>query len=267
MSANAPGTALITGASSGIGAIFARSLASQGYNLVLAARREGLLRSLADEAQRKFNVTVQVLPADLSNSADVARVEKRIGEIGDLQILINNAGFGVPGRFVEIQLERNIAMIQVHILAAVRLCRAALPGMIARGRGAIINVSSIAAFMASPGNTIYCATKAYLNLFSEGLQDELKGTGVQVQALCPGLTHTEFHEQPGYEGYKTRLPEFFWMSAEDVVRKSLNGLKKGRVICIPGFKNRLIAAVIRNRLGAFVVRAVASRFNESNSLN
>lgn len=252
---------MITGASSGIGAVFARRLASQGYNLVLVARREALLRSLADEVQQKFRVNAQVFPADLSNPIHVERLEKRIAEIGDLDFLINNAGFGAPGKFADMQVKRNVEMIQVHILATVRLCRAALPGMIARGRGSIINVSSIAAFMASPRNTTYCATKVYLNLFSEGLQDELQGTGVRVQALCPGLTHTEFHDQAGYEDYKRKMPKFLWMSAEDVVTESLAALEKGRVICIPGFKNRLIVAAIRNRLCAFVVKALAVRFH------
>ena len=252
---------MITGASSGIGAVFARRLASQGYNLVLVARREALLRSLADEVQQKFRVNARFFPADLSNPIHVERLEKRIAEIGDLDFLINNAGFGVPGRFTEIEPERNLAMIQVHVVATVRLCRAALPGMIARGRGSIINVSSVAAFMASPRNTTYCATKAYLNLFSEGLQDELQGTGVRVQALCPGLTHTEFHNQAGYEDYKRKIPKFLWMSAEDVVTESLDALKKGRAICVPGFKNRLIVAVIRNRLGARLTRMVTARFH------
>ena len=255
-------TILITGASSGIGTAFARSLASQGYDLVLVARREAQLRSLADEVQRKFNVNAQVFPADLSDPTQVKRLETQVAEIGDLEILINNAGFGVPGKFVEIQAERNAEMIQVHILATVRLCRAALPGMISRGRGSIINVSSIAAFMATPRNATYSATKAYLNVFSEALQDELKGTGIRVQALCPGLTHTEFHDHPGYEDYKRRIPEFFWMQAEDVVRESLDALKKGRVICIPGFKNRLIVAIIRNWLGALAAKALAARLRQ-----
>ena len=255
-------TILITGASSGIGTAFARSLASQGYDLVLVARREAQLRSLADEVQRKFNVNAQVFPADLSDPTQVKRLETQVAEIGDLEILINNAGFGVPGKFVEIQAERNAEMIQVHILANVRLCRAALPGMISRGRGSIINVSSIAAFMATPRNATYSATKAYLNVFSEALQDELKGTGIRVQALCPGLTHTEFHDHPGYEDYKRRIPEFFWMQAEDVVRESLDALKKGRVICIPGFKNRLIVAIIRNWLGALAAKALAARLRQ-----
>ena len=253
-------TALITGASSGIGAAFARSLAAQGYNLVLVARREAQLKNLADELHRKFNIRARVFPADLSDPAQVKRLETLIAEAGDLEILINNAGFGVPGKFAEIQAERNVEMIQVHVVATVCLCRAALPGMISRGRGSIINVSSVAAFMATPRNATYSATKAYLNVFSEGLQNELKGTGVRVQALCPGLTHTEFHDRPGYEDYKTKIPGFLWMSAEDVVRESLDALKKNRVICVPGFKNRLIVAILRNRLGAFVVKALAARF-------
>jgi short-subunit dehydrogenase len=159
-------------------------------------------------------------------------------------------------------IEKNIEMIQVHVIATVRLCRAALPGMISRRRGAIINVSSTAAFMATPNHTAYCASKAHLNLFSEGLQTDLEGTGVRVQALCPGLTRTEFHDRPEYERYKREIPKFLWMSAEDVVRKSLAALKKDRVIFIPGFKNRLIVAIIRNRIGAAAVRALIKRFRD-----
>ena len=260
MAGSPTGAVLITGASSGIGAAFARALAAQGHDLVLVARRQELLKGRADELQQEFHVNAQVFLADLSDPADVERVAKKIGESGDLEVLINNAGFGVPGKFVDVPPERNAAMIQVHVLATVRLCRAALPGMIARGRGSIINVSSIAAFMGSVRNATYSATKAYLNVFSEALQDELKGSGVRAQALCPGLTHTEFHDHPGYGDYKTRIPEFLWMKAEDVVAESLAALERGRVICIPGFKNRLIVAAIRNRPCAFVVKALAARF-------
>lgn len=262
MSGTEPGAALITGASSGIGAAFARRLASQGYNLVLVARREKRLRTLSEEMQGQFNVEAQVFPADLSHPLDLERLEKRTAEIANLEMLINNAGFGAPGKFMEMQVEKNIEMIQVHVIATVRLCRAALPAMIARGRGWIINVSSIAAFMASPRNATYCATKAYLNLFSQGLQDELTDTGVRVQALCPGLTHTEFHERPGSESYKTKIPEVLWMKAEDVVEKSLESLNRDQVICIPGFKNRLFVAVMRNRLGARLTRMVTARFQK-----
>lgn len=262
MSGTEPSTALITGASSGIGAAFARTLASQGYNLVLVARREKRLKTLAEEMQGQFNVEAQVFPADLSHPLDLERLEKRTAEISNLEMLINNAGFGAPGKFTEMEVGKNIEMIQVHVIATVRLCRAALPAMIARGRGSIINVSSIAAFMASAKNATYCATKAYLNLFSQGLQDELTGTGVRVQALCPGLTHTEFHERPGYESYKTKIPEALWMKAEDVVEKSLESLNGDQVICIPGFKNRLFVAVMRNRLGARLTRMVTARFQK-----
>jgi len=256
------GTALVTGASSGIGAAFARKLAAQGCDLVLVARREERLKSLANELQREHPVRAEVFPADLSDPMDIERVERKTAALGELEFLVNNAGFGVPGNFVEAQLDRHSAMIQVHVLATVRLCRAALPGMIARGRGSIVNVSSIAAFIPSPKSAVYCATKACLNAFSEALQVELAGTGVRVQALCPGLTHTEFHERPGYETYKSRIPELFWMSAEDVVTESLSGLKRGQVICVPGLKNRVAVAVARNRLGAVLLKVVAGQFRK-----
>jgi hypothetical protein len=255
--------ALITGASSGIGAAFARRLASEGYGLVLVARRDARLRSLAGELEREFRIHAGVFPADLSDAVQVKRLETRISGIQELEILVNNAGFGVPGEFAEIEAGQSAEMIQVHVVAAVRLCRAALPGMISRGRGMIINVSSIAAFMAGPKNVTYSATKAYLNLFSEGLRDELEGTGVRIQALCPGLTHTEFHDRPGYEDYKKKIPEFLWMTAEEVVGESLDSLEKNRALCIPGFKNRLIVLLIRNRPGAFLVKKLAARFQKA----
>ena len=190
--------ALVTGASSGIGAAFARKLASQGHDLVLVARRQQRLASLADELHEQFCVNVEVLVADLTDAIDVGRVERRIAELRPLDILVNNAGFGIAGKFAETQVDRHLAMIHVHVLASVRFSRAALPGMLARGQGAIINVSSIGAFMPKPGDVTYCATKAYLNTFSEALQAELRGTGVQIQALCPGFTHTEFLDNPEY---------------------------------------------------------------------
>ncbi len=160
MSTSAPGTALITGASSGIGTAFARALAAAGHSPLLVARREKQLRELAGELERKFSVNAEVFPADLSHPLDLERVEKKISGIQDLDILINNAGFGAPGRFAEMEVEKNLAMIQVHVIATVRLCRAALPGMIARGRGSIINVSSVAAFMASSRNSVMPCRRA-----------------------------------------------------------------------------------------------------------
>jgi short-subunit dehydrogenase len=239
-------TALITGASSGIGAAFARQLASKGYHLILVARRKERLRALAAELQEGYAIAADVLAADLSDSADIQRVERRITEIETLDLLVNNAGFGAPGRFVERDLGIQLDMIHVHIIATVRLSHAALPGMIARRQGGIINLSSIAAFVSLPGSATYSASKAYLNVFSEALQAELKGTGVQIQALCPGFTRTGFHYTPVYEASDSRpIPGPLWMSAEAVAAGSLRALDRGKVIYIPGFKNRVLATLAR----------------------
>ena len=250
------GTALITGASSGIGAVFARKLAAQGYNLVLVARREALLRALADELQAKQAVTVEVLPADLGLVDDMRQVEARIAALPDLALLVNNAGFGVIGAFSEVPVERSMEMLMVHDLATLRLTRAALPGMIARRRGGVINTSSTAAFLPLGGNVMYTSTKAFLNSFTQSLAYELEGTGVRVQALCPGFTYTGFHDTPEFAGddYRARIPKFLWMMADEVVDQSLWALAHGRVIFIPGFKYRLIA--LAGRMG---IMGVASR--------
>ena len=257
-------TALVTGASSGIGAAFARSLAAQRYNLILVARREERLRQLATDLAQRYPIEVEVLVADLSDPDQVARVEDRVAA-SRLDLLVNNAGFGVSGTFVKADFDRLLSMIQVHVLASVRLTRAALPGMIARGHGAIINVSSMAALMPKPLDVTYCATKAYLNVFSEALQGELQGTGVRVQALCPGFTVTEFHDDPEYQRLKvrSRIPGTFWMSADAVVAESFRALRRGPVICIPGVKNRLLAVVVRSGLAAFLIRLLAPRFRSA----
>jgi short-subunit dehydrogenase len=240
-------TALITGSSSGIGVAFARQLAPMGYSLILVARREERLAALATELGERHPISAEVLAADLANSADVGRVESRIAELKSLDLLINNAGFGAPGSFAEADLATQQDMINVHVLASVRLARAALPGMIARRRGAIINVSSIAGLLPIPGSATYSATKAYLNFFSEALQSELRGTGVKIQALCPGFTHTEFHDTPTHRGFhRSRIPEALWMSAEEVAEGSLSALDRRQVIFVPGIKNRLVAAVARS---------------------
>jgi uncharacterized protein len=235
-------TALITGASSGIGAAFARRLASQGYDLILVARRADRLHALAAEVQDQYGVVAEVAVADLAQPADIELVEQRIADSATVELLINNAGFGTLGAFSEIDLKRQIDMIWVHVIASVCLSRAALPGMIARGHGAIINVSSPAAFFPTPGNVTYSATKAYVKTFSEALAAELSGSGVQVQVLCPGFTSTEFHVTPEYEGLdvRSRIPKGFWMSADDVVAASLSALRGRQLICIPGFNNRML---------------------------
>ena len=250
-----PGTAVITGASSGIGAAFTRRLAASGYDLILVARREERLTALAREMEQHHLIQIEVLTADLASKEDVESVERHVAQLDNLAFLINSAGFGTSGKFASSDLTKQIHMIEVHVLASVRLSRAALPAMIARRAGAIINLSSVASFVSAPGNVTYCATKAYLNVFSQALQAELSGTGVRVQALCPGLTHTEFHDSPEFAafGYR-RIPEALWMSADQVVSHSLDCVRRNNVICVPGFKNRLMGAALRQPLMAWLLR-------------
>jgi short-subunit dehydrogenase len=245
-------TALITGASAGLGAEYARQLAAAGTNLVLVARRLDRLDDLARELREKHVVTVEGLQADLATPEGIERVERRIAETATLDLLINNAGFGGgPGSFAEREAGQHLGMVQVHVATTVRLCRAALPGMIARGRGGVINIASIAAFSSFSG-PMYSGTKAFLVMFSENLQSELRGSGVSVQALCPGMTHTEFHEVARID--KALVPKPLWMTAEEVVRISLRRLGRG-AICVPGWKNKTIAFLMRCPLTAAGIRA------------
>jgi len=233
------GVALITGASSGIGATYARALARAGYALILVARREARLQALAEDLSRQYHVPVEVLVADLADPAGVASVEARIAETGALAFLVNNAGLGTPGPFVENTIQSQEAMIRVHVNAAIRLTRAALPVMLARQSGAIVNVASLMAFYPLPGSATYAATKSCLKVFTEALHQELMGTGVRVQALCPGFTRTEFHDANNIT--ERGVPDFAWMSAESVVAQSLRDLEAGQVISVPGLGYRLLA--------------------------
>jgi short-subunit dehydrogenase len=229
--------ALITGASSGIGAAFAERLARDHYNLILVARRRDRLAALAQKLQSEYHVTVEVLAADLSKHTDLLTVENRITEDSNLEMLINNAGFGGYMPFVSLDPNRAEELINVQVLAVTRLTRAALPGMIARKYGSIINVSSRLAFSgpvtspSMPRRATYAATKAYINTFTQILNDELKDTGVKVQALCPAVVITEFHKVQGID--PTHMPPEIIMQAEDLVDASLKGLELGEVICIP----------------------------------
>lgn len=234
--------ALITGASAGLGLEYARQLAATGTDLILVARRRERLEQLAGELSREFGVQVEVLPADLSKEEEILKVARKIAETPELDLLINNAGFGGRGKFVEDREGEAEAMIRVHVTAPVILTRAALPAMIKNRKGAVINVSSVAAFSPLSGS-MYSSTKAFQVMFSENLQVELHGTGVSIQALCPGLTHTEFHERAGIN--KEAIPAFLWMTAEQVVRISLRALGRKKVIVIPGLKNKIMAFVLR----------------------
>lgn len=239
-------SAVVTGASSGIGLAFARKLAQRGFDLLLVARRADRLEQLRDELTAAHPVRVDVCVADLADAAAVERVAELLAARPDLELLINNAGFGTMGYFADSDLRLQLDMLRVHALAPARLARAALPGMIRRGRGGIINVSSIGAWLPCANNVQYAATKSYLNTFSEGLQDELRGTGVRVQALCPGFTYTEFHDREQMRGFdRAQVARRLWMSADDVVEYSLRALERKSVIAIPGWHNRLLARILR----------------------
>jgi short-subunit dehydrogenase len=243
--------ALVTGASAGLGAEYARQLAAAGTDLVLAARRQDRLEELARGLRDKHGVGVEVVPADLSTDDGVARIERALAADPALDLLVNNAGYGGRTGFVKGETADHLDMVRVHVDAAVRLTKAALPGMIARGRGAVINVASIAAFSPFSG-AMYSGTKAFLVMFSDALQTELRSKGIAIQALCPGLTHTEFHAVADID--KAIAPGPFWMTAEKVVRISLRRLGRA-VVCVPGQKNRVIAFLMRCPLTAGLVRA------------
>lgn len=249
--------ALITGASSGIGAEFARQLAARGYQLVLGGRRADRLSALAAELSAHYGITAAPLVADLADPAGVETAERRIGQLAPLALLVNNAGFGNGGEFYRVEMQGQLDMLNVHMVASMRLARAALPGMVRRGAGGIINVASLAAFMALPGHANYCATKAYLVSFSRALAAEVKPQGIRVQALCPGFTITEFHDEPGRPGAgREGSPRFLWGPVQAVVADSLRALDRGQVVCVPRFINRVILGLAR--LG--VVDALAPRF-------
>jgi short-subunit dehydrogenase len=233
--------AVVTGASSGIGAVFARKLSSRGYRLLLAARRRDRLEQLAAE----ISGGAEICPGDLSDETCQRALAERLASAADLELLVNNAGFGTLGRFFEIGVDSQERMHQLHVMATLRLTHAALAGMVKRNRGAVINMSSVAAFAQSPGNVSYCSTKAWMNAFTSSLDLELRtaGSAVQVQALCPGFTYSEFHDTLGMD--RTTIPRALWLSADYVVDESLRALQRGKVIVIPSLRYKALAALLR----------------------
>ena len=239
--------AAITGASAGIGSVFARKLAARGYDLLLIARRGDRLEQLGAELERAHQIRVETCAADLSVVEDMEGIAARLAAEPRLDLLVNNAGFGVKGRYWEAPLEDQLKMHRLHIGAILRLTRAALAAMVERGSGAIINVASVAGFTRSPGSVSYCATKAWLNAFTEGLYLDLKSAGspVVVQALCPGFTYSEFHDVAGVD--RASIPKSFWLNAEDVVDASLAGLRRRQLFVVPGWRYKLVVALV-NRI-------------------
>jgi short-subunit dehydrogenase len=258
-------SALVTGASAGIGEAFARRLARAGYNLVLVARREHRLALLAEDLRRLHGVTAQVVPADLADPDDAERlagVAADLSDAGRLEVLVNGAGFGTTRPFADVPIQRQLDMVQLHVTTAVQLTHAALPGMLRHRRGGIINVASVAGWYPLPGNVNYSATKRYLIGFSQALQSELEGSGVYVQALCPGLTYSEFHDTEAYRdiGFRRNaFPAFLWQTADQVAAASLGQLGSPDPVCIPGIHNRAMVMaqclIPRSLVGRFRRRA------------
>lgn len=218
--------AIVTGASSGIGAAFARRLAADGHDLVLVARNAQRLQELADP----LPVRTEVLAADLDDDAGLAKVADR-SRAGDVEVLVNNAGFGTNGAFDEVDISGEDSMLRVNVRAVLHLSHAVLPSMLARGRGAILNVSSMAGFTPGAGAATYGASKAWVTMFSRSLHATYAARGVQVLAVCPGFTRTEFHDRLGG---RPAMPDWMWLSAEQVVDSAMSDLAAGRDMSVAG---------------------------------
>lgn len=235
-------TALITGASAGLGAEFARQLARRRADLVLVARSEAALEQLATELRSEYGVAVEVLSADLSDAAGVESVAERLRDTADpVDLLVNNAGFGLPLRFADNDIGDEVRHLRVHVEASMRLMHAALQSMRGRG-GRIINVASVAGFIS---RSTYSACKSWLIGFSRWANAEYAPDGVSVTALCPGFTHTSFHERMGLAVGEEGVPAFMWLDARDVVRAGLRDAARGRSVSIPSLRYKAIVALTR----------------------
>jgi short-subunit dehydrogenase len=233
-------TALITGASSGIGADIARELADRGHGVTLVARREDRLTALAEEIESKRHVRAEVIGCDLSDRSAREQLVTAIRERGlEVSVLVNNAGFGSAGRFQQLDLEGELRMVRTNVEAVVDLCGQYVPGMVERGEGAVLNVASTAAFQPLARQSTYSASKAFVLSFTEVLSSDLKGTGVTATALCPGPVKTEFTDQHAGFDAAASTPDFIWMSAEDCARAAVRGLERGKRVVVPGVGNRI----------------------------
>ncbi len=257
-------TVLITGASSGIGAAFADVFAAHGFDLILVARREDRLREVAARLEREHHVRAEVIVSDLSDPEAPSRLCAQIAERGlAVDALVNNAGYGVSGSYLDSPWATHRAMLQVMVVAMADLTHRLLPGMIARGYGRVINVSSLAGLVPAPaGHTLYAATKALGVRFSEALSGEVGKFGVHVTALCPGFTLSEFHDVTGTREKVSTLPKWLWMDASKVARQGFDAVMAGTPIYIPGRVNRAIAILVRV-VPMSIVNAVGRRIGKT----
>ena len=251
---------LVTGASAGIGKAFAERLAEHGYALVLTARRADRLETLAAALRADHNVIVHVLPADLADPSAPDTLCAAVHARGlAIDVLVNNAGYGVPGAYASTEWQRQADFIQVLVTAVAELTHRLLPGMIERQWGRVLNIASLAALVpAAPGHTLYAASKAFLVKFSEALAGEVRGHGVHVTASCPGFTYSEFHDVTGTRQQMQAMPRFMWLDARQVVDESYAAVMAGQTLVVPGRLNRVVAVGAKH-LPAVVARAAVGR--------
>ncbi len=259
--------ALVTGASAGIGTAFAEVLAERGYTLVLTARRAERLHALAQDLTTRHGVAASVIAADLADVQAPARIVDEVRALGlHVDLLVNNAGYGVPGAYAHTEWARQEAFIQVLMTAPSELAHRLLPGMIERRWGRVINVASVAGLMpAVAGHTLYAASKAFMVKFSQALAQEARPHGVHVTALCPGFTFTEFHDVTGTRGQVNRLPKFLWMDADAVARQGYDAVMRGDAIYVNGGVNRalvLAARMLPQRLVTGLMQRNARNFRK-----
>ncbi|MBQ1090141.1 SDR family oxidoreductase [Streptomyces sp. B93] len=234
-------TALITGSTAGIGAAFARRLAADGHNLVLVARDTKRLREQATELHDRHGIEAEVVTADLSTDKGIETVADRLGDRRNpVDLLINNAGFGNKGRFLDVSMADELTMLKVHCEAVLRLTSAAVEGMRERGRGGVVNVASMAAFV--PRGT-YGASKAWVVQFTQGVARDLGDSGVRLMALCPGFVRTEFHERAGMG--TDNIPGWMWLDADKLVAAALADLARGKTVSIPDARYKTLAGVVK----------------------
>jgi short-subunit dehydrogenase len=247
-------TALVTGASSGIGAAIAKELASRGYSIALTARREERLRSLATDLTTEHGVAAEAIACDLGDTAERERLADELrGRGRTVELLVNNAGFGHQADFATSPRERMVEMVRLNVEAVVDLTSRFVGPMVERGRGSVINIASTASFQPLPGSAVYAASKSFVLSFSEAIRTELRGSGVTVTAVCPGPVRTEFTDVAGFPGVEDRTPGAVWMSPEDVARHAVDGAVHDRRVVVPGALNRAGALAGQHSPRAFAL--------------
>ena len=251
-------TVLVTGASAGLGLAFARVFATHGFDLVLTARREKRLRAIADELTARYQVAARIVPGDLEDPEAPARIVGTIAADGvRIDALVNNAGYGLPGKYVDTAWDAQARFLQIMVTAYAEMVHRVLPGMVERQYGRIINVSSVAGLVpGTPGHTLYAASKAFLVKFSQSVALETRRHGVHVTAVCPGFTHTEFHDVNGTrEMVAARVPKFMWLDADEVARQGFDAVMAGRLQVVPGLGYKALVSLARHLPDSLVLKA------------